>query len=384
MDGLLEKTKAVAVLLIYISVCAVGFNLLIVQQENILKKYFITNPQERIREANASLADSLSKYFVRENSLASLEQVADYVRKYGSTSLFDLIFIFRDKDGGTKQISKLGLSPVTKDAFASEKVYPVSVANGGIQGYLLVLIKESGSAELEEGLNKYKRISYSLRFLFILVAAALVAIIFYHRYSAKMKLARDIAEIKAANDGLTGLYTHEYFMKILNIEIEKFGIYNTPVALLMLDIDQFKLANDRYSHLAGNRILQEVARIIKYNTRSTDIAARYGGEEFAIIVPYVARIEETPDATKKLESFINEVRSMAERIRESVQNARIEFPPHTINVTISIGGAFYHKRTERASSHGLIKKADAALYKAKESGRNRVLIDYESSRDLPR
>ncbi len=374
----IKTTKFFIILIIYIIVGVMGFNYLILQQENILRKYFIVDPQEKIKENNLSLADSLCKYFVRENKTSTLDDVIDYIKKYGRTSLFELLFVFKDNNN-VRQISKAGVSTLTKATFANEKVYPVSIDNGRIPGYLLILIKETGAAELEAGFRKYKTISYSLRFLFLLLTGALLIIAFYHTYSAKMKLARDIAEMKASNDSLTGLHTHEYFMKALNIEIEKFKIYNTPIALLMLDIDNFKSFNDKFGHLAGDKVLQEVTKIIKSNTRATDILGRYGGEEFAVIVPYVAILSDKLDKKEKLKLFVHEIKNVAERIRRNVESAQIEFQNSPLTITMSIGGAFYYKRSAGISSHALLHRADNALYKAKRLGRNRVYIDYESS-----
>ncbi|MFA5146436.1 MAG: GGDEF domain-containing protein [Candidatus Omnitrophota bacterium] len=374
----MKKRSFLFIILLVMAVCISGVSFLILQQENILRKYFILDPQERMKEYKASLANSLSKYFTRENKSSPINDITDYIGKYGRTSLFDLMFVFRDGDGSMKQISKIGVTAVTKDALSSEYVYPVTVDNGRVDGYLMVMIKETGEAELREGLKKYSAISYSLRFMFILIIAALAVILIYHSYSAKMKLARDIAEMKASNDGLTGLHTHEYFLKELNIEIEKFRIYHTPVALLILDIDYFKKLNDQFGHLAGDRVLEGVSKIIKFSTRATDILARYGGEEFAVIIPYVAKAGRVR-SKENLRNFIDELKGVAERIRKNVEDYRAEFLPDSFRVTISIGGAFFYNRRDNLTSAAILQKADRALYKAKRTGRNKACIDYESS-----
>ena len=374
-----KSAKFLVALSAYLAVCVIGFNFLILQQENVLRKYFITIPQEKIKNYNASLSNSLCKYFARENKSAGLNQAAAYLERYGRTSLFDLIFIFKDKDGRLKQITKSGISQVTKEALASESVYPVTIDNGAMGGYLLVIIKDTGGAELEEGFRKYAAITYSIRFLFLLLALALLAIVCYHTYSAKMRLARDLAEIRASNDGLTGLHTRDYFMKILEIEVERFTIYNTPVALLMLDIDRFKSFNDTFGHPAGDKVLQEAAKTIKANTRATDIVARYGGEEFAVIMPYVAKTNRRMSKKERLKVFVYEIRSVAERIRKSIEESEINFLSDKLSVRISIGAAFFYRKTALVASDYLLRKADGALYKAKHLGRNRVCIDYEST-----
>ena len=377
---MIRNVRVFSAIIVVTVIGIAGFNSLIIQQENILRRYFILEPEERMRKNNTSLAESLSKYFIRENRASNLDQVKDYIRRYGGTSLFELVFLYKDSDGALQQVTKSGVETATSQILTSETVYPVSIENGRVEGYLAVIIKETGRTELKKGLAKYQTLSYSLRLLYLFLLAALVAIALYHGYSAKMKLARDIAEVKASNDGLTGLHTHEYFLKVLQIEVEKFRIYGTSVALLMLDIDHFKTFNDTHGHQAGDRVLQEVSKIIKANTRATDVLARYGGEEFAVIIPYVARIDEVPDQKKRLRVFISEVRNVAERIRHTMEETEVAYLAHRLRVTISIGGAFYYKRNPGASSEVLLKKADAALYKAKRFGRNRVCIDYESAK----
>jgi len=369
-----QKTKYLIMVLVSVIVSITCFNFVVLEQENILRRYFIIAPQEKQKEFNSALSNSLVKYFIKENKVSDPKQVEEYIKRYGRTSLFDLYFIFQDKDGITKQISKSGISGVTREVTSGENVYPVSIDNGRIEGYFMVMIKEDGSAEAKEGFIKYKILSYSLKLIFLLLVAALIVIIFYYDYSAKMKLARDVAEIKASNDGLTGLHTHEYFTQALEIETAKVNIYNTPLALLMLDIDYFKEFNDKYGHLAGDKILQEASNMIKLSTRATDTLARYGGEEFAIIIPYVAKPGDMRDANKRTENFLNEIKIVAERIRKNIEDCGTVYSSNVLKVTVSIGVAFYYKKFYNMTATALLGKADSALYEAKKLGRNRVHV----------
>ena len=136
--------------------------------------------------------------------------------------------------------------------------------------------------------------------------------------------------------------------------------YNSTISLLMCDIDHFKNVNDTYGHQQGDCILREVSRIIRKNVRNTDIACRYGGEEFAIILP------ETTQSDAKI---------VAERIRRDV--AKCDFPSimpgqPPIHCSISIGVAGFPLNADNKDQ--LIQKADAALYKAKDGGRNQVVL----------
>ena len=160
----------------------------------------------------------------------------------------------------------------------------------------------------------------------------------------------------AIRDGLTGLYNHREFYRLLESELLRAHRFNHPVALLLLDIDHFKQVNDRHGHLAGDTVLRELGQRLPAQVRAIDHVCRYGGEEVAMILPEIER-----------ESAIQS----AERIR-----AKIAAEPFIVNgeteivVTVSIGIAIYSD--DGTTSEELVAATDAALYKAKEQGRNRV------------
>jgi diguanylate cyclase (GGDEF)-like protein len=129
-----------------------------------------------------------------------------------------------------------------------------------------------------------------------------------------------------------------------------------PVAALMVDIDHFKLINDRYGHDAGDRILRRVAEACSSDLRGSDLLARYGGEEFVVVLPKV---------DEQMVSYA------AERMRSRVEE--VVHPEIDGQVTVSIGAAAEVPRTAAGFEH-LIRRADQALYRAKESGRNRVVV----------
>lgn len=162
-------------------------------------------------------------------------------------------------------------------------------------------------------------------------------------------------------DTLTGVNNRRFLDQRIDEELDRCQRNSEPTSCLFLDIDFFKLINDKYGHQAGDRVLTLVASTIKTQLRSNDVLARYGGEEFVALL-----------------SNINETRSLeiAERIRKTVQALVIEFENLTINITISIGSATYIpgilKSARRDTAARLIKLADTALYQAKKNGRNRV------------
>ncbi|WP_339723103.1 GGDEF domain-containing protein [uncultured Paraglaciecola sp.] len=158
-------------------------------------------------------------------------------------------------------------------------------------------------------------------------------------------------------DGLTGLYNRRFWEEQFVMEFKRSLRSDNPSTLIMLDIDHFKKVNDTYGHPAGDEVIKALAGIIKKATRETDIAGRYGGEEFAILLP------DTPVAN---------VEFVSERIRRLVEKCVVEYDEINISFTVSIGIAGFVK-THKDSTQWL-DSADKALYKAKESGRNRVVL----------
>jgi len=163
-------------------------------------------------------------------------------------------------------------------------------------------------------------------------------------------------------DPLTGLANRRHFNAVLEREIEAVARSGNPALLLMLDIDHFKKVNDNHGHLAGDQVLQNVARCVAACVRPQDTVARFGGEEFAIVLP---------DCQVSFGEIV------AERIRLSVELLDISISPvESLKVTISIGGAFAPVWV-RSTTEIWIERADTQLYLAKAGGRNQVCIDHQ-------
>ncbi len=175
-----------------------------------------------------------------------------------------------------------------------------------------------------------------------------------------VKEAYELAEKQAITDGLTEIYNYRSFHRHLERELKRSIRHWLKMSLIMIDIDFFKHYNDTHGHPAGDRILRQLADVFRRSTRSSDIVARYGGEEFVIILP------ETP----KPAAF-----KMAEKIRKMVEDEA--FPnEHTQpngSLTISIGVATFPDDAQTVDE--LIQRADAQLYKAKQTGRNRICVE---------
>ncbi|CAM4491108.1 GGDEF domain-containing protein [Corallococcus exiguus] len=157
-------------------------------------------------------------------------------------------------------------------------------------------------------------------------------------------------------DGLTGINNKRYFLEYLEREMGRSHRYQRTLSMFMFDIDHFKQINDVHGHLAGDYVLRELAQSIKKLVRREQCFARYGGEEFAVVMP-----EDGPD----------KARLFAEKIRKLVEDKRFVFEDKEIPVTISLGVA--EVASEMSEPSQFIKVADANLYKAKKSGRNRVV-----------
>jgi len=159
-------------------------------------------------------------------------------------------------------------------------------------------------------------------------------------------------------DTLTALYNRHSIVHRLNDQLNQSVRYHEIFSIIMVDIDHFKAVNDRYGHLVGDDVLENIAGIIKRSIRKTDSAGRYGGEEFVIILP-------------KADLVTGE--QIAQRIRRNIESSTmIDHSDHDFHVTISQGLTCYQIGDTFTS---LIIRADDALYRAKKNGRNRVEIE---------
>lgn len=161
-------------------------------------------------------------------------------------------------------------------------------------------------------------------------------------------------EYLSLHDTLTGLYNRRYILDFLHKQLRQAERYNEDLSVMLLDIDHFKKVNDKYGHLIGDQVLQQIAAELQKLTRESDSVARYGGEEFLIVVPHTT---------------LEQAKILAERIRLGIagmQIAEISEP-----VTISIGLSSYRNLPDRQNAiNQLISAADDALYEAKKAGRN--------------
>ena len=192
----------------------------------------------------------------------------------------------------------------------------------------------------------------SVKVVELLVASVVVALQNAHLYQETQRLA--------ITDPLTGLSNYRHFHEQLNLEVQRARRMEYPVGLIIMDLDHFKLVNDRHGHPVGDSVLRQVAEQLRLSLRSTDVVGRLGGEEFAAILPGIGR---------------KEVGIVAEKIRRAVE----ELPPfqggmtsEIGRVTLSVGGTSLDP--DSVDAELLVSYADQALYEAKRNGRNQVCL----------
>lgn len=160
----------------------------------------------------------------------------------------------------------------------------------------------------------------------------------------------------SVTDFKTQLYNHSFFIQRLTEELAKVKRYQKCMAVLLIDIDYFKQLNDRYGHLAGDKMLFELARTLEKSLRREDIIARFGGEEFVVMLP---------------ESSLTAAYQVAERVRTDIEKMKIDYLGKKLSVTVSIG-VNYIDPSRIETPQTVIEQADKALYTAKDEGRNQV------------
>jgi len=213
---------------------------------------------------------------------------------------------------------------------------PLKNVGGHIIGVFEVMNKDHGAFDAEdEGI---------LQLLGSLAASAIENAQLYEK-----------TVIRAHSDSLTELFNHGHFQYLLQTELDKTKATHKPLSLVMLDIDDFKIYNDKLGHQAGDNILKDLAGLLKNQSRKMDFVCRYGGEEFTIILPQ----------TNKKEAFL-----IAERLRQDIQNHSFvheEILPNK-KLTASLGLSSFPEDGTLPSE--LITSSDKALYQAKQKGKN--------------
>jgi diguanylate cyclase (GGDEF)-like protein len=173
---------------------------------------------------------------------------------------------------------------------------------------------------------------------------------------------RETLRQQSIRDPLTGLFNRRYLEETFERELSRAARTNALIGVVLFDIDHFKRFNDTFGHEAGDLVLRKLGPLIKEHRRGEDIACRYGGEEFILVLPGV-----TPEAT----------RLQAEALRKAVKHLQLSLRSQSLGqISLSLGVAVYPANGQTAES--LIRVADEALYRAKQQGRDRVVVAQEN------
>ncbi|MEI6620496.1 MAG: sensor domain-containing diguanylate cyclase [Actinomycetes bacterium] len=246
---------------------------------------------------------------------------------------------------------------IVKEGVRSSLTCPL-IAMGRPVGFLFFSSNSPGQYDAEH--------EETFVYLADLVSIAIDKSLLYEKMSTLNKdllQTRAILEHQARHDSLTGLLNHSAIIYELAARTDKQVIWpysdNRTLAVMMIDIDRFKLVNDTFGHPVGDEVLRSVAAAISSEMRSSDRIGRYGGEEFLVVS----------------EAFdTNEPQVLAERLRSVVESGAVTADGVPVPVTVSIGLAQPRHRVPETSD-SLLRRADSALYRAKRAGRNRVVID---------
>ncbi len=351
----------------------------------LLLHQLIEESRTHFDEANRKLDKNLAEiFFVHEffkaltSYSASVEDVASLVAD-GACGMLGIevaaVYLVEDQD-----LRLVGAQGALKDAF--RKTVPVGngVAGSAAQERELLLVQAGGNGTESESFFIDNEALRTVGAVPLLVQDNLLGVLafgqkqprdFTERETARIRSIGHMSSLALQNavfhqelellsitDRLTELYNHGYFQQRLEEELSLARRHGNDLSLLLFDIDYFKNFNDRFGHPKGDLVLKSVSRLVKDVARLEDVVARYGGEEFVIVAPNTGK---------------EEAAALAERVRLAIENEPFEGDEKEPEVTktVSIGVATFPENA--ATQAELIETADQALYRAKDSGRNRVV-----------
>ncbi|HBI24321.1 MAG: hypothetical protein A2Y48_09220 [Nitrospirae bacterium RIFCSPLOW2_12_42_9] len=263
--------------------------------------------------------------------LSSLKEIADITDE--ETYKMAVKFLKREKAGDSYK--KIDHDSIKRQS-PNRVLFPMEIGDNRIGA--IQLIRYSGDQFTEHEYNIVSMVGSTLTLAL-----------------RNSEIHREVQEL-ATIDSLTGLYNKRYFLDILNKEFKSTQRYQTPVSLIMIDLDNFKLINDKFGHQAGDMVLKNIASLLTKSLREIDIPTRYGGDEAALILP---------------ETVIEQAFFVAKRIKRLIEEHPIRIGEDSIKVTASFGISSCPNSMIKTAEE-MITAADKALYEAKKFGRNRI------------
>jgi len=309
--------------------------------------------------------ETLSRYMLHFNQMQDLPSIMHETSKCMKEILNYKLFAFVVKAGGQldvwvdPRISEAALKQIVQDDFATDgafNTYPMNPDYGESPGMISFQEEQMLSfALMDDGyfaklyvLPERAMLDYHKEIIGIIVKSLGVAV---SNYLNMKRLEND-----AAIDPMTDCYNRRAFDRMIQHNIHNAHRYNRDLSVIMLDLDRFKSVNDLYGHPAGDKVLVEVARLILSAIRKSDYAVRYGGEEFVVVLP---------------ETRLAKALELAERLRRLIESSSVQVANgRQVSVTASFGVAAL---SEHSDAESLFNEADTMLYRAKASGRNKVM-----------
>jgi diguanylate cyclase (GGDEF)-like protein/PAS domain S-box-containing protein len=290
--------------------------------EHIVEMVLVVNENDRVLDANQAAAYWLN---------TPVEEMAEKKLQKVLSAYPNIIARYNEgKDDG--QFFHLFTDP---EHMVEMTVSPVKDKYGELNGRVIVLHDVSKQRKMENNLQKANEELKT-------------------RLSEIEKLQAQLKE-QAIRDPLTGLFNRRYLAEVLETEIARAERENLPLSAIIMDVDHFKVFNDKYGHKCGDEVLEYIGELLLKNTRLGDTVCRYGGEEFVILMPKVG---------------LEIARARAESWREALSSAEIPYEDKKLQVEISVGVACFPYDVENGED--LLKCADQALYSSKANGRNQV------------
>jgi diguanylate cyclase (GGDEF)-like protein len=301
----------------------------------------------------------MARILIIEDSASQRAEVCSLLRQSG---LFEQILEADNGLRGLKLLLSVRVDLVLCDlelpGLDGEKLLRMSHSAQGLQVPFLVLTSVKDSDRIAQLLRDGACDAITKPFRAVDLIARIELHLKLQRLQRELVEKNKLLERLSITDSLTGLRNRRFLTEILSVEFQRANRYGTGLTILMADLDRFKEVNDRHGHLAGDEVLRVFAKRLQRRLRASDIAGRYGGEEFLVMLSQI-----------NAEGGV----LFAERWRVEAEETPIELGDgRSIRTTLSVGVASYTSIFKDAAE--LIAAADAALYCAKESGRNQVAV----------